>query len=231
MRIDSHQHFWRYNPGDYPWIDERMRVLRRDFLPEHLRPLLEGLGFQKSIAVQARQSLAETEWLLKLAEENDFIAGVVGWVDLRSPELGQQLEKYARHPKLVGVRHVVQDEPDEYFVLLPDFIQGIARLGEFDLTYDLLVFPKQLPAAIKLVNQFPEPTFRSGSYRQTGNSGPHTLTVETRHGGVGEIPQCLLQALRHGDGSKMDGMASGRFLRLPRCRGRGIWDQSFDDWF
>lgn len=136
-----------------------MEVLRRDYLPEELKPLLKSVGFNGSIAVQARQMIEETEWLLQLADQHDIIKGVVGWVDLRSPGLRERLEKYARHPKLVGVRHVVHDEPDDYFMLLPEFRRGIAQLRDFDLTYDLLLFPRHLPVAVKLVAEFPNQAF------------------------------------------------------------------------
>lgn len=159
MRIDSHQHFWHYNPDQHVWMSDAMGVLRRDYLPAELAPLLKAVHFDGTIAVQARQMLEETEWLLKLAEENAFIRGVVGWVDLRSPNLREQLRKYAAHPKLLGVRHVVHDEPDDNFMLLPEFRRGIAMLREFDLTYDLLLFPRHLPVAVKLVEEFPEQPF------------------------------------------------------------------------
>jgi L-fuconolactonase len=159
MRIDAHQHFWRYSPQQHVWMTEAMDVLRRDHLPMDLVPLLNAIGFEGTIAVQARQMLEETDWLLELAEENDFIKGVVGWVDLRRPQIREQLEGYAGHSKLVGVRHVVHDEPDDNFMLLPEFRRGIAELGRFDLTYDLLLFPRHLPVAVKLVEEFPEQRF------------------------------------------------------------------------
>jgi L-fuconolactonase len=140
-------------------MTDAMDILRRDYLPGELEPLLKTIGFSGSIAVQARQMIEETEWLLNLAAEDDFIMGVVGWVDLRSPTLREQLEKYAKHPKLVGVRHVVHDEPDDRFMLLPEFRRGIAQLRDFDLTYDLLLFPKHLPVALSLVAEFPEQPF------------------------------------------------------------------------
>jgi L-fucono-1,5-lactonase len=159
MRLDSHQHFWKYNPAHQVWMTDQMAVLRRDYLPPELEPLLKAVGFDGTVAVQARQMIEETEWLLQLADQHDSIRGVVGWVDLGSPALRAQLERYARHPKLVGVRHVVHDEPDDQFMLLPDFRRGIGQLREFDLTYDLLLFPKHLPAAAKLVAEFPEQPF------------------------------------------------------------------------
>ena len=159
MRLDSHQHFWKYNPAHQVWMTDAMAVLRRDYLPGELQPILEVIGFDGTIAVQARQMTEETEWLLKLADEHDFIKGVVGWVDLRSPKLREQLEGYSKHPKLVGVRHVVHDEPDDHFMLLPEFRRSLAQLGEFGLTYDLLLFPKHLPVAVKLVTEFPDQLF------------------------------------------------------------------------
>lgn len=159
MRIDAHQHFWKYSAAEYGWIDDRMAVLQRDFLPQDLQPLLAENGFDGSIAVQARQSLEETLWLLELAEQNDFIRGVVGWVDLCSPDVADALAKLAGHRKLVGVRHVVQGEPDDEFMLGPEFRRGIAMLRDFALAYDLLLFPKHLNVAVKLVGEFPEQRF------------------------------------------------------------------------
>ena len=158
-KIDAHQHFWHYNPAEHVWMTGEMAALKRDFLPRDLKPLLEGLSFDGCVAVQARQNLEETRWLLELADHNDFVYGVVGWVDLRSPGLRTQLEQFAPHPRLVGVRHVVQDEPDDDFMLGDDFRRGIAGLAEFGLTYDVLIYPRQLPAAIRLVREFPEQPF------------------------------------------------------------------------
>lgn len=159
MRIDAHQHFWTYSEKEYGWINDRMASLRRDFLPRDLKPLLAAEGFEGSIAVQARQTLEETRWLLELADENDFIKGVVGWVDLSSPELAAQLERFSKGSRLVGVRHVLHDEADDQFMLRPEFRRGIARLANYGLTYDLLLFPKHLPVAVKLVREFPRQKF------------------------------------------------------------------------
>ena len=117
MRIDSDQHFWQYHPTQHNWMTKEMTALKKDFVPADLAPLLSKIGFDGSIAVQARQSLAETNWLLQLANDNDFIKGVVGWVDLQSPDIKDQLSGYRREKKLVGVRHVVHDEVDENFML------------------------------------------------------------------------------------------------------------------
>jgi L-fuconolactonase len=159
MHIDAHQHFWIYDPRKYRWIDETMRPLRRDFLPADLRHELKREGFQGSVAVQARQSLQETRWLLELAAQSPFILGVVGWVELRSPQAGAHLKQLAQNPKLVGIRHIVQNEPDDRFLLQRDFLRGISLLAEFDLAYDILIYPKHLNAAAELVRRFPEQRF------------------------------------------------------------------------
>jgi L-fuconolactonase len=159
QRIDAHQHFWHYDAVEYGWIDDAMTALRRDLLPPDLKPLLAQSGFDGCVAVQARQSLEETGWLLSLAAKNDFIHGVVGWVDLRSAQLADQVREFTQSPKLVGVRHIVQAEPDDDFMLRPDFRRGIAQLADFGLAYDILVYPRQLRAAVKLVSQFPGQRF------------------------------------------------------------------------
>src|SRR5512133_2740451 len=159
MRIDAHQHFWRYSPQEYQWIDNAMSSLRRDFLPEDLKPELDQTGFNGAIAVQARQTLEETRWLLQLAETSPFIFGVVGWVDLRSVEVRAQLSEFCLNPKFVGVRHIVQFEPDDRFLLQTEFLRGIAALEEFDLTYDILVYPRHLPVTTEFVKRFPRQRF------------------------------------------------------------------------
>jgi L-fuconolactonase len=159
MKVDSHQHFWIYNPSDFDWISGNMRILQRNYLPDKLHTELLSIGFHGSIVVQARQSLEETQWILDLAEQNNFIKGVVGWVDLCSAKVEEQLMQFSRYPKLVGVRHVVHDEPDDNFLLRKDFLKGIAFLKKFGLTYDILVFPRHLPNTIKIVSQFPEQVF------------------------------------------------------------------------
>jgi len=159
MRIDAHQHFWVYNADEYGWIDESMAGLRRDFLPRDLKPQLEATGFHGCLAVQARQSLEETRWLLALAAEWPFILGVVGWVDLRSAELRAELRELGKNPKLIGVRHIVQSEPDDNFLLRPEFLRGISQLEEFDLAYDVLIYANHLPVAIEFVRRFPRQRF------------------------------------------------------------------------
>jgi L-fuconolactonase len=159
MKIDSHQHFWRYNEDEFSWINDQMSVIRKDFLPSDLKAELEGSGFKGSIAVQARQKLAETSWLLELATHHSFIRGVVGWVDLCSPELTKQLEMFSSNKKLVGVRHVIHDEPDDNFMLRSDFMKGMEQLRKYGLTYDILIFPKHLPNTLQLIKTFPDQVF------------------------------------------------------------------------
>jgi L-fuconolactonase len=158
-KIDSHQHFWRYDPSAYGWIDDSMAVLRRDFLPADLEPEMASAGVGACIAVQARQSLEETEWLLALAEANAFITGVVGWVDLQAEDVREQLGSFLPSRKLVGVRHVVQAEADHRFLVRPAFCRGIAMLEEADLAYDLLIYPRHLGVAAELVSRFSRQRF------------------------------------------------------------------------
>ena len=136
-----------------------MSVLKRDFLPADLKKELDANGFDGSVVVQAPQTLEETRWLLELADKNPFIKGVVGWVDLRAKDVAKQLEGFAKNPKFKGVRHIAQAEPDDYFLVGKEFTAGIEVLGELGLTYDILVFPKQLPAAVELVRKFPKQPF------------------------------------------------------------------------
>jgi len=159
MRIDAHQHFWRYTPDEYDWIDDSMSILRRDFLPADFQPELAQTGFDACVTVQARQSLEESRWLLELAGGNPFIAGVVGWVDLGAENVRDQLGEFSQNPKFLGVRHIVQAEADDRYLLRPDFLRGIASLEEFNLTYDVLIYPRHLPVAIEFVQRFPKQRF------------------------------------------------------------------------
>lgn len=159
MKIDAHQHFWYYVPEEYGWIGPDMVILQKDHLPGDLIPLLELAGIQGSVAVQARQTLEETRWLLELADHYSYVKGVVGWVDLRGPDLPRQLERFCAHPKFRGVRHVVQHEPDDQFMLREDFMRGVGMLADFGLTYDILISPRHLPVACELVERFPDQRF------------------------------------------------------------------------
>ena len=154
MNIDSHQHFWRYDAAQYEWIDDSMQLLRRDFLPVEAKQEMTVARFDAGIAVQARQAVEETSWLLSLADEYPTIAGVVGWVDLQADDVRGQLEQVVAHPKLVGIRHIVQSEPDDRFLLRPAFCRGIAMLREFDLAYDILIYHHHLPVAAEFVSRF-----------------------------------------------------------------------------
>jgi L-fuconolactonase len=158
-RIDAHQHFWQYDSKRDTWITDSMSTLRRDFLPEDLRIELNRNQVDASIAVQADSSEAETGFLLDLAEQHSFIAGVVGWIDLRAPDLPARLEHYARFEKLCGFRHIVQSEPDDRFLLRDDVVRGIGYLQEFRFPYDILIYPNQMRAALELMERLPEQHF------------------------------------------------------------------------
>jgi len=159
MRIDSHQHFWRYNAARDTWITDEMAVLKKDFLPQQLAGELAANDIEGSIAVQADSSEAETFFLLDLAGQHKMIQGVVGWVDLCADNVAERLLAFSKYPKLCGFRHILQSEPDERFMLRPDFQRGIQCLGGFGFTYDILVYARQLPAAIELVARFPDQLF------------------------------------------------------------------------
>jgi len=159
MKIDAHQHFWIYNEEEYPWIDDRMEILKRDFIPAQFMEEIEPAGFVGSVAIQARQSVDETRWLLSLSQQYSFIKGVVGWVDLQSDKIEEHLIEFAGESKFVGVRHLLQDEKEIDFMLKKEFRRGIAYLQDYGLTYDLLIYPEHLKVAGKLVQKFPELKF------------------------------------------------------------------------
>jgi L-fuconolactonase len=159
IRIDAHHHFWTYSPEEYGWIDESMAVIRRDFLPEHLESEIRSCGIYGVVSVQARQTVEETRWLLALASQHDFIRGVVGWVPLIAPEISDILGSFMGEGRLKAVRHVLQAEPDDQYMLRDDFNRGIDSLGEFGLVYDILIFERHLPQAVQFVDRHPKQIF------------------------------------------------------------------------
>ena len=158
MKLDSHQHFWKYSPQQHNWIDDSMVSLKRDFLHNDLEPHLIENKIEACVVVQADQSEKETEFLLELATQYEFIKGVVGWVDLRAKNVEERLQFYSQNQYFKGVRHIVQSEKQD-FLLDPAFQNGIGKLGNLNLTYDLLIYSHQIEAAIKLVSQFPNQKF------------------------------------------------------------------------
>lgn len=158
MKIDAHQHFWQYNPQRDRWINEEMSMLKHDFLPENLLPVLQQHQFDGCVAVQADSSEKETTFLLELAEDNAFIKGVVGWLDLCNENIDVRLNHFSKYKKLKGLRHIVQAEPDG-FMLQKEFQHGISALEKHDFTYDILIFPNQLEEAIELVSKFSKQKF------------------------------------------------------------------------
>ncbi|MBI1226505.1 MAG: amidohydrolase family protein [Bacteroidetes bacterium] len=159
MVLDTHVHFWQFDPIRDAWIDESMQVIRRDFMPSDLEPELIANSITGCIAVQADQSETETHFLLQLAENHDFVKKVVGWVDLCSPVISERLEFFSQYEKLAGFRHIVQGEADMNFLLRKDFCQGITALEQHGFTYDILIFPHQLGAVLELVRRFPNQKF------------------------------------------------------------------------
>jgi L-fuconolactonase len=158
QKIDSHQHFWKYDPVQHSWIDDDMAAIRKDFLPPDLLPVLQQNNIDGCIAVQADQTEAETDYLLSLQKQHDFIKGIVGWVELRTENIKERLAHYKQFNAIKGFRHILQGE-DPSFMLQPGFVRGIAALKEFGFTYDILIFPQHLFAANELVKQFPGQKF------------------------------------------------------------------------
>jgi L-fuconolactonase len=161
MKIDAHQHFWDYaaNADHYVWMSDAEHMLRRDFLPSDLAPLLNAAGYTGTVAVQAREMRGETDWLLGLAAQHDFISGVVGWLDLTDPAVDMQLDAYADQPKLKGLRMLIHDQAEPDFADSPGHLRGVAKLAARSLAYDLLLRTIHLPAAIRLVDALPNQRF------------------------------------------------------------------------
>lgn len=186
MRIDAHQHFWKFNPVRDAWIRPDMQVIRRDFFPEDLQPILQQHDIDGCVAVQADQSEAETDFLLELADRHDFIRGVVGWIDLCADDLGQRLNRYEGRHKLKGFRHIVQAEPDPQFTDRAEFRRGVRMLHEFGYTYDILIYQHQLPMALRLVehcadqplvvDHIAKPLIRKGEWKEWAD-GMRALAV------------------------------------------------------
>jgi L-fuconolactonase len=157
--IDAHQHFWKFDPVRDSWITDEMWVIQKDFFPNDLKPVLQQNGFDDCIAVQASQSEEETEFLISLANQYDFIKGIVGWVDLQANDIEERLEKYKSIPVVKGFRHVLQGEPQRDLMLKPEFKRGIAALQKQAFTYDILIFPDQVKFSDELAASFPEQKF------------------------------------------------------------------------
>ena len=159
ITVDAHHHLWRYTPDEYGWINDAMHILKRDFLPDDLRRETSQAGIDATIAVQARQSLEETRWLLDIARDSDLVRGVVGWAPLSSPEAPQLLNALSAESKLKGLRHVIQDEPDDNFILRDDFNRGVAAMVDTGLVYDILIYSRHLPQAAAFVDRHPTQVF------------------------------------------------------------------------
>jgi len=159
IRIDSHQHFWNYDPARHTWMSAEMTTLKTNLLPPDLLPHLQACSLDGCVAVQAEQSETENTFLLQMTENHDFVKGVVGWVDLRAENIEERLEYYQQFPKIKGFRHVLQDEAQRDFMLRPDFMNGISKLKKYNYTYDILIFTDQLAHSLEFIKAFPEQPF------------------------------------------------------------------------
>lgn len=187
LKIDSHQHFWNYDALRDSWITTDMEVLRNDFLPQHLKPILDQYQFEGCVVVQSDHSTRENEFQLNHAAKHDFIKGVVGWVDLQAPDISDQLEELHAHEKLKGFRHILQGEADRALMLKPAFQNGIAALGGLGFTYDLLIFPDQLGFAEKLIAGFPNQSFVLD----------HIAKPDIKNGNIGEWGKQVRSLAKH----------------------------------
>jgi L-fuconolactonase len=159
LKIDAHQHFWKYNPVRDSWINDDLQILRNDFLPEDLSPILKSAGFDGCITVQSNQSEAENDFQLQNAEVNSFIKGVVGWLDLQADNLDEKLAHFSQFEKFKGIRHILQGEAQRDFMLRPAFLKGISKLNHYNQTYDILIYPDQLTYTKTFVAKFPDQPF------------------------------------------------------------------------
>ena len=159
IRIDAHQHFWKYSSTEYSWISDKMETIKKDFLGVDLEPILKSNNIDGCVAVQARQSPNDNEFLIKQAKLNSFVKGIVGWVNLQDFDLPEKLDAYAEHDIIKGFRHAIQDEADPKFMLNMQFIDGVKILNLYDYTYDLLIHEKQMPTTIKFLENFTSQKF------------------------------------------------------------------------
>jgi len=159
LTIDAHHHLWKYNERDYRWMSDAMTALRRNFLIPELEDVIRESGVEGTVAVQARQTTEETEWLLDLAARHSFIFGVVGWVPLTARDVARHLEQFVQQSKLKAVRHVLHDEPDDFYMLRDDFNRGVGMLQRYHLAYDILIFEHHLPQTLAFVDRHPRQIF------------------------------------------------------------------------
>jgi L-fuconolactonase len=159
MAIDAHHHLWKYSQEQYPWIATGMETIRRDFLIPELQSVAQNAGITGTVAVQAQQTIEETQWLLGLADHSELIRGIVGWVPLIEPNVAGELGAFSAHPKLKGIRHILQGEIDDFYMLRDDFNRGVSLLKNFNLRYDILIYERHLPQTVRFVDRHPNQIF------------------------------------------------------------------------
>jgi L-fuconolactonase len=187
MRIDGHQHFWKANRGDYHWMDPSVPILCRDYLPGDLRPHLEKHGIARTILVQAAQTIEETDFLLELAAQNPFIAGVVGWLDMESPDFPRQFELYRRNPRFLGLRPMLQDISDSQWIVRPQVLKSLQLIADADLPFEFLTYTRHLPYVLQALESV-------GPLRAVID---HISKPEIREGKLEPWKQLMAQAAQH----------------------------------
>ncbi len=223
MRIDSHHHFWKYIPDEYGWIDASMTAIRRDFLPPDLKLQLDKVGIDGAVSVQARQTLEETNWLLDLADKHDFLRGVVGWVPLADANAGRILDALANRSKLKGIRHVVQDELDDDFILRDDFNAGVRLLADYGLVYDILIYERHLPQAIEFVDRHPKQMFVVDHLAKPRVKDQVAEPWRAEYSPACATRECVLQVFRLGNRSQLEELDRSAALCLFGNGARCLW--------
>ena len=197
--IDAHHHLWKYSAAEYGWITPESSAIRRDFLPPQLEEMMHHFGIEGTVAVQARQTMEETSWLLSLSEQHPLIRGVVGWVPLTDgARVKTHLERFAANRRLRAVRHVVHDEPDPRYILRDDFNAGVATLHEFGLRYDILIFRATSAGRHRICRPPSQTDFHPGSHCQAAHRSARDVSVGQQYARNGQAAKCLLQAFRNG---------------------------------
>ena len=213
LTIDAHQHFWQLGrkPFDYGWLEAPQNAaIRRDYLPENLKPLIDAVHVDRTVFVQTQHNIDENRWVLDLAARHPFIVGVVGWVDLASPRCEEQVNEFRRNPKFVGVRHITQDEPNDDFIIREDVIRGLKVLEKYAVPFDLLFYVKHLRHAAPLGRQLPNLPMVIDHLAKPHIKDQQIDDWLPNSQSGGGLPEYLLQAVRHGHRGRLEALEAGR---------------------
>ena len=231
LRIDSHQHFWKFNPVKDSWITDDMSIIRRDFMPADLHAEMQDGGVFGCVAIQADQSEKETEFLLSLATGFPFIKGVVGWVDLCANDIEEKLQQQAKEKKIKGFRHILQGETNPSFMLTPAFINGVKKLRSFDLTYDILIFPGQLQYLPEFLQQHPEQKFVIDHIAKPDIKHNKTEDWAKKINLVAQFPNVWCKISGMATEAGLEALAATKFYAFFQYNLESFWCQPSNVWF